>query len=149
VVGQRLARAYGILRNPLHSRRAISTIAFELGFNDLSYCNRGVSPTLRCDPFRREEWRAGEIRNIAECPTGVRGALQHYRHGGSRCKADPSEVLAIVGGPSDRAVQPFNATRPPNLRLRGRDHSQIERGALVCELPRYGKEQRSRAFLVR
>ena len=40
VLGQRLARAYHNLRNPLHSRRAISTIAFELGFNDLSYFNR-------------------------------------------------------------------------------------------------------------
>jgi AraC-like DNA-binding protein len=40
VLGRRLARAYCLLRNPLHSRRAISTIAFELGFNDLSYFNR-------------------------------------------------------------------------------------------------------------
>ncbi|MBR0695106.1 helix-turn-helix domain-containing protein [Bradyrhizobium lablabi] len=35
-----LARAHSILINPLHSRRAISAIAFELGFNDLSYFNR-------------------------------------------------------------------------------------------------------------
>jgi AraC-like DNA-binding protein len=40
VLGQRLARAHSILVNPLHSRRAISAIAFELGFNDLSYFNR-------------------------------------------------------------------------------------------------------------
>ena len=40
VLGQRLARAYAILRNPLQSHRGISTIAFELGFNDLSYFNR-------------------------------------------------------------------------------------------------------------
>lgn len=40
VLGQRLARAYCLLTNPLHSGRAISTIAFELGFNDLSYFNR-------------------------------------------------------------------------------------------------------------
>jgi AraC-like DNA-binding protein len=40
VLGQRLARAYSHLTNPLHSRRAIGTIAFELGFNDLSYFNR-------------------------------------------------------------------------------------------------------------
>jgi AraC-like DNA-binding protein len=40
VLGERLARAYRNLRNPLHSQRAISTIAFELGFNDLSYFNR-------------------------------------------------------------------------------------------------------------
>jgi AraC-like DNA-binding protein len=40
VLGQRLTRAHSILSNPLHSRRMISTIAFELGFNDLSYFNR-------------------------------------------------------------------------------------------------------------
>jgi AraC-like DNA-binding protein len=40
VLSQRLSRAFSILRNPLHSHRAISTIAFELGFNDLSYFNR-------------------------------------------------------------------------------------------------------------
>jgi AraC-like DNA-binding protein len=40
VLGQRLGRAHAILRNPLHARRGISKIAFELGFNDLSYFNR-------------------------------------------------------------------------------------------------------------
>jgi AraC-like DNA-binding protein len=40
VLSERLARAYHNLRNPLHSRQAISTIAFDLGFNDLSYFNR-------------------------------------------------------------------------------------------------------------
>jgi AraC-like DNA-binding protein len=40
VLGRRLAQAYRLLTNPLHSRRAISTIAFEIGFNDLSYFNR-------------------------------------------------------------------------------------------------------------
>ena len=36
VLGERLARAYHNLRNPLHSQRTISTIAFDLGFNDVS-----------------------------------------------------------------------------------------------------------------
>jgi AraC-like DNA-binding protein len=40
VLGQRLARAYAMLRNPLYAHRGIGTIAFELGFNDLSYFNR-------------------------------------------------------------------------------------------------------------
>ncbi len=40
VLGQRLARAYGLLRNPLYLHCKISAIAFELGFNDLSYFNR-------------------------------------------------------------------------------------------------------------
>jgi AraC-like DNA-binding protein len=57
VLGQRLARAYGILRNPLHSRRAISTIAFSLGFNDLSYFNR----TFR----RRYDATPSDVRNTA------------------------------------------------------------------------------------
>ncbi|TWB93526.1 AraC-like DNA-binding protein [Bradyrhizobium macuxiense] len=55
VLGQRLVRAFGILRNPLHSRRAISTIAFELGFNDLSYFNRAFRRRYHATP--------SEIRN--------------------------------------------------------------------------------------
>jgi AraC-like DNA-binding protein len=55
VLGQRLARAYQILRSPLHSRRAISTIAFELGFNDLSYFNRAFRRRYNATP--------SEIRN--------------------------------------------------------------------------------------
>jgi methylphosphotriester-DNA--protein-cysteine methyltransferase len=50
VLGQRLARAYGILRSPLQARRAISTIAFELGFNDLSYFNRAFRRRYHATP---------------------------------------------------------------------------------------------------
>ena len=57
VLGERLARAYRLLTNPLHSGRAISTIAFELGFNDLSYFNR----TFR----RRYSATPSEIRDGA------------------------------------------------------------------------------------
>lgn len=57
VLSERLARAYRRLTNPLHSRRAISTIAFELGFNDLSYFNR----TFR----RRYSATPSEIRDGA------------------------------------------------------------------------------------
>jgi AraC-like DNA-binding protein len=57
VLGERLARAYCLLRNPLHSRRAISTIAFELGFNDLSYFNRAFR--------RRYNVTPSEIRDSA------------------------------------------------------------------------------------
>jgi AraC-like DNA-binding protein len=57
VLGERLARAYCLLTNPLHSVRAISTIAFELGFNDLSYFNR----TFR----RRYSATPSEIRDGA------------------------------------------------------------------------------------
>lgn len=55
VLGQRLARAYVILRNPLYARRGIGTIAFELGFNDLSYFNR----TFR----RRYHATPSDVRN--------------------------------------------------------------------------------------
>jgi hypothetical protein len=47
------------------------------------------------------------------------------------------------------AVQLFRATRPPILRWKGRDHSQIAHGQLVCGVVDYGKEGRSKAFLVR
>ena len=40
VLGSRLANAYRMLTNPLHSHRAISDIAYNVGFNDLSYFNR-------------------------------------------------------------------------------------------------------------
>jgi AraC-like DNA-binding protein len=40
VAGQRLANAYRMLTNVLHSHRAISDIAYDVGFNDLSYFNR-------------------------------------------------------------------------------------------------------------
>jgi AraC-like DNA-binding protein len=55
VLGQRLARSFAILRSPLHSRRAISTIAYEIGFNDLSYFNRSFR--------RRYDATPSEIRN--------------------------------------------------------------------------------------
>jgi len=40
LVGQRLVRAYRMLRDPDFSRAAISTIAYDVGFGDLSYFNR-------------------------------------------------------------------------------------------------------------
>lgn len=59
VLGQRLARAHHLLTDPRHSRSAIGTIAFEVGFGDLSYFNRtfrrhyGVTPSdIRAVPRR-------------------------------------------------------------------------------------------------
>ena len=60
VLGQRLGRAYAILRSPLHSHRTIGAIAFELGFNDLSYFNRA---------FRRR---------YSATPSDVRNATEQY-----------------------------------------------------------------------
>jgi AraC-like DNA-binding protein len=57
VLGQRLARAHSILSNPLHSRRTISAIAFELGFNDLSYFNRVFRRRYNATP--------SDVRNVA------------------------------------------------------------------------------------
>jgi AraC-like DNA-binding protein len=55
VLGHRLARAYALLRNPLHAGRGIGTIAYDLGFNDLSYFNR----TFR----RRYHATPSDVRN--------------------------------------------------------------------------------------
>jgi AraC-like DNA-binding protein len=40
VLGQRLARAHRLLSDPRQTERTISSIAFEVGFGDLSYFNR-------------------------------------------------------------------------------------------------------------
>ncbi|WP_050424474.1 helix-turn-helix domain-containing protein [Bradyrhizobium tropiciagri] len=50
VLRERLTQAYHDLRNPLHSHRAISTIAFDLGFNDLSYFNRSFRRRYNATP---------------------------------------------------------------------------------------------------
>jgi AraC-like DNA-binding protein len=50
LLGQRLMRAHSILSNPLHSGRAISAIAFDLGFNDLSYFNRAFRRRYNATP---------------------------------------------------------------------------------------------------
>jgi AraC-like DNA-binding protein len=50
LMGQRLAKAYRLLRDPKFTHAAISTIAYDVGFNDLSYFNRrfrrhyGITP---------------------------------------------------------------------------------------------------------
>jgi len=51
VTGLRLAQVYRLLCNPLHIDRSISTLALDMGFNNLSYFNRifkqrfGLTPT--------------------------------------------------------------------------------------------------------
>jgi hypothetical protein len=47
------------------------------------------------------------------------------------------------------AVQLFSATRPPILRPKGTDYSQIERRQLIRWVLHHGSERRSKAFLVR
>ena len=55
VLRERLARAYHNLKSPLYSRRAISTIAFDLGFNDLSYFNRAFRRRYNATPSEIRE----------------------------------------------------------------------------------------------
>lgn len=59
VLGQRLARAYWLLTDPTRTASTIGTIAFEVGFGDLSYFNRtfrrhyGATPSeIRAVPRR-------------------------------------------------------------------------------------------------
>jgi AraC-like DNA-binding protein len=59
VLEQRLARAYRMLRDPRLRDRTISTMAFDIGFNDLSYFNRA---------FRRRYGAApSDVRRSVQC----------------------------------------------------------------------------------
>ena len=40
VLGERLTRAHRLLTNPLHAGCPIGAVAYDVGFNDLSYFNR-------------------------------------------------------------------------------------------------------------
>ena len=59
VLAQRLARAHRLLTDPRYANQKISTIAFNVGFGDLSYFNRA---------FRRRYGAApSELRAAARC----------------------------------------------------------------------------------
>jgi AraC-like DNA-binding protein len=62
VIAERLARAHSMLTNPRFRDRAISTVAFDAGFNDLSHFNR---------TFRR---------HFHATPSEVRGQADRQRH---------------------------------------------------------------------
>lgn len=59
VLGQRLTRAYRMLTDPCQRHRTISTIAFEVGFGDLSYFNRSFRRRFGATP---SDVRAGAPR---------------------------------------------------------------------------------------
>jgi len=65
IVAQRLARAHSLLTDPRFSDQAISAIAFECGFGDLSYFNRtfrrvyDAAPTDVRAPAKLDEDKAG------------------------------------------------------------------------------------------
>jgi len=71
VLEQRLDRAYQLLRDPLLGDRRISTIAYHVGFGDLSYFNRsfrrryGLTPTdVRASRYNPEPPRSRASRPI-------------------------------------------------------------------------------------
>ena len=50
VLSQRLERAYRILTDPRFSRKAIGSIAYDVGFSDLSYFNRAFRRCYQASP---------------------------------------------------------------------------------------------------
>jgi AraC-like DNA-binding protein len=50
VLGQRLARAHRLLTDPRCSERTIGSIAFDVGFGDLSYFNRAFRRRYNATP---------------------------------------------------------------------------------------------------
>jgi AraC-like DNA-binding protein len=58
VLAQRLARAHRLLADPRYAGQKISTIAFNVGFGDLSYFNHA---------FRRYGAAPSELRAAARC----------------------------------------------------------------------------------
>jgi len=57
VLGRRLAHVHRLLSDPRHAKRAVSSIAFEVGFGDLSYFNRSFRRCYGATP--------SEVRNSA------------------------------------------------------------------------------------
>jgi len=63
LLGERLARVYRMLHDPLQAPRSVSAIAYEAGFGDLSHFNRA---------FRRR---------YGATPSDVRAAANQQRSG--------------------------------------------------------------------
>jgi AraC-like DNA-binding protein len=61
VLAERLSRAHRLLRDPLLAYRQISTIAFEVGFHDLSYFNRTF---WRCFGVTPSDLREGIVKDV-------------------------------------------------------------------------------------
>ena len=61
VLGQRLARAYRLLTDPRFAGRSISSIAFDVGFGDLSYFNRGFRARYGMTPSDARAMAAGPL----------------------------------------------------------------------------------------
>jgi len=66
VLGQRLARAYRILSDPKLADRNISSVAFDVGFGDLSYFNRVFRRRYAATPteVRQSGWGADPPRGV-------------------------------------------------------------------------------------
>ena len=59
VLGQRLARAHRLLTDPRFAKRAVSSIAFDVGFGDLSYFNRSFRRRYDATPSEVRDSAAG------------------------------------------------------------------------------------------
>ena len=59
LLGQRLARAHRLLTDPRFAKRAISSIAFDVGFGDLSYFNRSFRRCYGATPSQVRNSAAG------------------------------------------------------------------------------------------
>ena len=72
---ERLKRARSILLDPRVGARRIAEIAYEVGFNDLSYFNRSFRRRFGQSPTEVRELGATDIRAALECqPPGADGA---------------------------------------------------------------------------
>ena len=60
LAGQRLARAWRVLADPRFNDQSITSVAFDCGFNDLSYFNRTFRKHFGCTP---SEVRLRSARN--------------------------------------------------------------------------------------
>jgi AraC-like DNA-binding protein len=69
VLGQRLARAHRLLTDPRFADRAISAVAFEVGFGDLSYFNRAFRRSFGATPSDAREAARRQFTDGAALPT--------------------------------------------------------------------------------
>jgi AraC-like DNA-binding protein len=66
VLGQRLARAHRIFSDPRQAHRNISSVAFDVGFGDLSYFNRAFRRRYAATPTEIRQLAMRAIRQASE-----------------------------------------------------------------------------------
>lgn len=115
VLSRRLARAYGLLSNPLHAHRPISAIAYDVGFNDLSYFNR----TFR----RRYDATPSDVREYA-----VRRSNEAHPRTGNRTFPASLELAADIRG----LANVRSGSNPVIAFVPGSRPSQVGRAPICC-----------------